>query len=283
MTSLPPMMGGSRMVIPVLLTLMLSVLVSPANAADEIRVGMLPAGGKIYTNATITRVTPAYAVVSYQAGMVQIPMSNLPAAYQTQFGYTPEKAARFLEEEKQIQKKRRAAVQSQQAALRALAGTNRPVRITAIDDNLSFGGIPFCSVDGINGGVLVENLPGSVRQFFSGYWQLQADVADCQRQLDNLKVPDPPPKSDPPPQTGKILVIGKSASFARVYAAQKDRENLVKARQDMDDRLKMLNDRLAQATTNYNLYTTIIAHPSGQSYVGKPIWVCIGIPAAAAR
>src|ERR1700690_3037456 len=99
MTVISSRIGANWKRIPVLLTLILSPLVSPANASDEIRVGTLPAGDKIYTNAVITRVTPAYAVVNYQGGLVQIPMSNMPAAYQTQFGYTPEKAVQFLEEE----------------------------------------------------------------------------------------------------------------------------------------------------------------------------------------
>ena len=281
MTIHPLKAGGSGKKVPVLLPLILSALVSPANASDEIRVGTLPAGDKIYTNATITRVTPAFAVVSYPGGMVQIPMSNMPAAYQTEFGYTPEKAAQFLEEERQIQKKRRAAVLAQQAAFQARAGTNRPIRITAIEDNPTFGGFPFCSADGINGGMLVENLPDSVRQFMSGYRQLQADIADCQQQLDNLKVPANPPPKPVQPQMGKTLMVGNGGGFVRASSVVPDNTDAI--RRDTEDRLKTLNARLAQATSNYNLYTTIIAHPSGQSYVAKPIWVCVGIPAAAAR
>jgi len=205
----------------------------------------------------------------------------MPAAYQNQFGYTPEKAAQFLDEEKQSQKQRRAAVQAQQTALLALAGTNRPVRITAIDDNPLFGGLPFCSVDGINSGMLVENLPDSVRQFMAGYRQLQADIADGQRQLDNLKVPEPPPTNAAPPvpRLGKQTWIGGGGGYVRIVFPKNDNAAL---RRDIEDRLKTLNVRLTQATTNYSLYTTIIAHPSGQSYVGKPIWVCVGVPPAAA-
>src|SRR5208282_2089554 len=129
MTIFPPNAGGNRKAFPVLLALILSALSALAGATNEIHVDALPAGGRIYTNATITRVTPAYAVVSCQDGIVQIPMSNMPAAYQTQFGYTPEKAAQFLEEQKQLQQKRRAAFMARQAALQAMAGTNRPVRI----------------------------------------------------------------------------------------------------------------------------------------------------------
>jgi len=281
MTFFAPKSDGNRKAIPVLLTLILSVLSAPAGGTNEIRVGALPAGDKIYTNAIITRMTPAYAVVSYQDGMVQIPMSNMPAAFQAQSGYTPEKAAQFLDQERQTQRKRRAAFLAQQAALQALAGTNRIVRITDIDDDPSYGGFPFCSVDGLSSGILVENFPDSVRQFMSGYRQLQADIADCQQQLDNLKVPKPPPvPTNSPPRLGKQTWVGGSGGYARIVIPNND--DIAAARQNIEDRLKMLNDRRAQATTNYNLYTTIIAHPSGQTYVGKPIWVCVGIPAAAA-
>lgn len=274
--------GGNRKGLPFLLMLILFTLPVLADATNDIRVGTLPAGGKIYTNATITRVTPAYAVVNYQEGMVQIPMSDMPAAYQTQFGYTPEKAAQFLEDEKQIQKQRRAAVLARQAALQAQAGPNRSIRITAIDDDPAFGGYAFCSVDGINGGMLVENLPDSVRQFISGYRQLQADIADCQQQLDILKVPEPSPAStvSQQPHLGKKTWIGDGTGYARIVIPKNDDAAV---RRNFEDRLKTLNARLAEATANYNLCTTIMAHPSGQSYVGKPVWVCVGIPPAAAK
>ena len=279
MTILPLKTGGGRELIPVLLALSLSVSAPPAGVADEIPVGILPAGDKVYTNAIITRVTPAYAVVSYQEGMAQIPLSNLPAAYQTRFGYSPEKAAQFLDEERQIQKKRRAAFLAQQATLRTLAGTNRPVRIMAIDDHPYYGGFSLCSVDLIKGGMLVENFPDSVRQFMSGYRQLQADVAGCQQQLNKLNTEAKTlAKPPPPPSLGKS---GNRAVVLSVYSAQTN--NLANNRRNLENRLQTLNAQLDRATTNYDLYTTIIAHPSGQAYAGKPIWVCVGVPAAATR
>jgi hypothetical protein len=278
--------GGNRNVVPILLVLILSALVARAVATNEIRVGALPAGGTIYTNATITRVTPAYVVVSCQEGMVQIPMSNMPAVYQAQFGYTPETAAQYLNEEKKMQKKRRAAVLAQQAAQQARSGTNRPVRITTTDDNPTFGGFSFCSVDVVKGGVLVENLPDSVRQFMADYRQLQADIADCEQQVNRFKATGPPAKPAPKPQMGKNGAIRDNVTgIYYLLPAPKPIDPVAdwqNAKQKAEDRLKTLNVRLAQATTNYNLYTTIIAHPSGQSYVGKPIWVCVGVPPAAA-
>ncbi len=272
--------GGIWKTIPVLALLIVSALSTLADTTNEIQIAALSVGDKIYTNATITRVTPAYAVVSYQEGVVQIPMSDMPAVYQSQFGYTPEKAAHFLDDQKRLQKQQQ-SILARQVAAQARTGTNRPVRVTAIDDNPSFGGFPFCSVDGISGGILIENLPDSVRQFLSGYRVLQADVADCQQQLNNLKTPETPPAKPAQPQMGKTLMVGNGAGYVRAVTVLPD--NTPALRRKLEDRLKTLNARLGQATIDYDFHTTIIAHPSGQTYVGKPIWVCVGVPAKAAK
>ena len=275
--------GGNGKIILALATLILSVWSALAGATNEIRVDILPAGDKIYTNAIITRATPAYAVVSYEEGMVQIPMSNMPAVYQAQLGYTPEKAAQFLDEERQIQKRQRAAFLAQQAALLALAGTTRPVRITAILDEISFGGIPFCDAYGIDGGILVKQLPDSVRQFLAGYRQLQADITDCQQQLNQIKVPEPPPPVpvNSPPRLGKQTWIGNGAGYARIVIPKND--DTAAIRQNLEDRLRTLNARLGEMAGNYDRCTTIIARPTGETYGQKPIWICAGVPPAPAR
>jgi hypothetical protein len=273
----PSKAGRFRKSLLVFLALILSARSGTA-ATNEIPVGNLAVGNIIYTNAVITRVTPAYALVNYEAGVAQIPMSNMPAVYQDQFGYTPQKAAQFLDEERQLQKKQQAALRAEQASLRARLGTNRPVRITAIYDGLAYGGYPFCTVDGIRDGILVENLPDSVRQFMAGYRQLQADVASCQQQLNRLKAVPAPVRPATTP-TGKIMLVGKGGNYILVDPPP---DNRAAVRQEVEKRLIDLTAQLATATSNYDLYTTIIAHPSGQFYVEKPIWICIGIPPAAA-
>jgi hypothetical protein len=286
MKSLPPR-GGNRETIPVLLALILAALAALAGDTNVIYIDALPAGGKIYTNATITRVTPAYAVVSYQDGLVQIPMSNMPAVYQAQFGYTPEKAAQFLDEQRRIQQKQRQAFLAWQAATRIPTGTNQPVRITAIVDENSNGGIPFCSADGITGGLLVKNLPDSVRQFLARYRQLQADIADCQHQLDNLKVPPARTNTAPQPHMGKTGATRNNATGVYyLLPAPKPNDPAAawrNARQDAEDRLNALNAELDEKTTNYDRYATIMARPTGESFGRKPIWISTAPPAAAAR
>lgn len=275
-------MGGNRETILVLFTLILSALSALAGTTNEIQIDALPAGGKIYTNAIITSVTPAYAVVNCQEGIVQIPMSNMPAVYQTRFGYTPEKAAQFLDQQKRIQQKQWQADLARQAAVQSLAGTNRPVRITAIIDENSFNGVPLCSAEGISDSILVNNLPDSVRQFLAGCRKLQADIADCEQQINNLKASEESAaKTVPQPQMGKNLFVENGAGYVIVRAPQK--EDPATIRQNAEDRLKALNAELERETTNFNRSTTIMAHPSGVFYGSKPIWICVGVPAATAK
>jgi putative endonuclease len=122
-------------------------------AGIEPVIGVLPAGGQFYTNARITSVTPAHAVVSFDGGIVQLALSNLPASCQKKYGYDPDKAAKYLAEEKQKLQERRAALMARQAAynqgVALLAGTNRPVQIVSILDEVSNGGIPRCAVSDV--------------------------------------------------------------------------------------------------------------------------------------
>ena len=273
--------GGGWETIPALAALILSLLAALAGDTNAIHIDALPAGGNIYTNAIITRANPAYAVVSYQEGMVRIPMSNLPAAYQAQFGYTPERAAQFLSEENRIQKEgRRASALARQAAAQARLGTNRLVRITAIIDETSNGDIPFCSAQGIPGGILIKNLPDSIRQFFAGYRQLQAEVTGCQQQINNLRVPSTPATNAvTKPHLGKSLMVGNGAGFAWVKTQT---NNAAAVRRNAEDRLNELQAELDRQTANYDRCTTIVAHPSGDFFGQKPIWICVRGPSAAA-
>ena len=65
MTMFAQKSDGKRKMIMVLLALILPVLAVLAGATNEIHIDALSAGGRIYTNATITRANPAYAMVNY--------------------------------------------------------------------------------------------------------------------------------------------------------------------------------------------------------------------------
>ncbi len=273
---------SNRGTIPIVLALILSALSALSGDTNVVEIAALPAGGKIYTNAIITRVTPAYAVVSYQDGLVQIPLNELPSIYQTRFGYSPEKAAQFLAAQKQNQQKQwHAEALARQAAALARTGTNQPVRITAIIDETTFGGIPLCAADGHSDGLLVKNLPGSVRQFLMSYRQLQANVADCERQVNRLKAAEtpPPPKTTPKPLAGRPMMMGGSPAPVRTIAPPKK----TTARQSAEDRLNALSAELDEQTTNFDHYAAIMAHPTGDFFGQKPIWICTAPPAGAAK
>lgn len=160
--------------------ILLLVALSTSAQTNEPVIGVLPAGGQFYTNARITRVTPAYAVVSYNGGIVQLALSNLPASYQEKYGYDPDQAARYLADKKQMLQERRATQNARQAAynqaVASLAGTNRPVQVISILDELSNGGIPRCAVPDVPDGILVKNLPDPVRNFLNRKKQLAADI-----------------------------------------------------------------------------------------------------------
>ncbi len=246
-----------------------------AGTSGEIYFDVLVAGGKAYTNATIIRGNPAYAVVAYQNGLARVAMSNLPALYQAQFGYTPEKAAEFLAEEDQAIKQRRAALVARQEAYRrsvaAAVGTNQPVQIMAILDETTYNGIPLCSVKGMDGGILVRNLPDSIRRFFADYRQVQVDIANCTAQIKDLDSKAVTAQNI----TALVIQRGTDQDFINANAAEK---RIYADRRNAEDRLVELNGRWEQMTANYDSLTTIMAYPSGESYGNKPIWISTGVP-----
>jgi hypothetical protein len=111
----------------------------------------------------------------------------LEVSYQIKFGYDPDKAARFLADEKQKAQERRAALMARQTAynraVASLAGTNRPVQIISILDEQSNGGIPLCAAQDNSDGILVKNLPEPVRSFLNQKKQLAADINSFSAQV----------------------------------------------------------------------------------------------------
>jgi hypothetical protein len=73
----------------------------------------LQCGGQSYTNVTISSVTPATAVLVWEGGGEQVPMTNLPKRVQKQYGYDPQKAQEYL-----------AAIEARKAATQARANEN---------------------------------------------------------------------------------------------------------------------------------------------------------------
>jgi hypothetical protein len=53
-------------------------------------------GGKTYTNATVAKLTPATAMVTWDSSGEQVAIANLPMELQRRYGYDPVAAQRFL-------------------------------------------------------------------------------------------------------------------------------------------------------------------------------------------
>jgi hypothetical protein len=70
----------------------LLVLMGRASLADDIRTR----DGKVYKNATITTVTPAYVSITYSEGVARVMLRDLPEELQKKYGYDSEKATQQL-------------------------------------------------------------------------------------------------------------------------------------------------------------------------------------------
>jgi hypothetical protein len=240
-------------------------------------IDVLAAGGQFYTNAQITHATPAYAVVIYDGGSAQLVLSNLPVSYQKRFGYDPDKAARFLADEKQKAQERRAALMVRQAAynraVASLAGTNRLVQIISILDEVSNGGIPLCAIPEAPDGVLIKNLPDPVKNFLNRKRQLAADVNSFSARV----------QAD---TSAADRAVAVAPTFASPDADMIDAQNnqraqanlmAVKAREEqaeLEQMKKTMGDLDAETVDR----TTITAFPTGQFFGRFEIWNCIGMP-----
>src|ERR1017187_5869758 len=71
-----------------------------------------------YTNATITRATPAYLVVMHNAGVEKVALTNLPDTLREKYPYDPDKAAAALAAE---EKKQQDAIKAKEENAKSLA------------------------------------------------------------------------------------------------------------------------------------------------------------------
>lgn len=93
---------------------------SPSRGGETIP--SLVAGGKTYTNVTITAVTPSGIKVIHDAGAGVIPLSALPPEMQQKYGYDPAAAAQHAAAQKEQQQ---LAAASQKAQLDSMEKAQR--------------------------------------------------------------------------------------------------------------------------------------------------------------
>ena len=256
--------------------LLLAALSTFAQTNEPV-IDVLPAEGQFYTNAQITLVTPAYAVVSYDDGIVQLALSNLPASYKEKYGYDPDKAAKYLADEKQKVQEQRAAEMTRQTAynqaVASLTGTNRPVLIISILDEQSNGGIPLCAVPDVPNGILVKNLPDPVRSFLNRKKQLAVDIDSFSDkvQADGSAAARAeavaPTFASPDPDTLDAQNNQRAQANLMAVKVREERAELAKMKKTMNDLDAETADR-----------TTIMAFPTSQFFGRFEIWDCVGMP-----
>ncbi len=243
-----------------------------AQTNNGLHLDILVCSNKTYEDCTIIRVTPAYAVVQFPGGLDKVPLSALPDSYKKKYGYDPKKSEAFLQSEKQNLAARKAAVLAAQATdekyIASLAGTNRIIRITAIQGDV---GILKCSavIDDQVQQISIGNLPAPVKNFVNRYNQLRNDILTFGEKVHNdARTAERADASAP---------VGAAGDPAYVNAAmaQRNQANQMALNvKDEADKLEQMQDELKEMASDVVEKTSIVAYPTGQSYAGIPIWQC---------
>ena len=237
---------------------------------------VLSADGQSYTNARITHMTPASALIECDGGSVQIALSNLPPALQRKFGYDPATAAQYLADKKQQEIVTRAAAARRRAdyqkTIALLAGTNQPVRILSVN---GYAGYFKCTVQigEETREVCVSHLPDSVGDFISQLNQRRSDVAAYQERVDNYVRAAKTADARAPQGLGM-----KNSDYASALMSQRAQSKQMAATaDDMQTRLAKMKSDLAAMESELVEKTTVLAYPTGQSWDGAEIWECTGL------
>ena len=243
---------------------------------NEIHLDVLLTGQGNFTNASIIRHNPAYAVVDYPGGIINVADSNLPPDLQKQFGYSPASADSFLKQEKAGQKAAYDQFAAQHTAdaayFASLNGTNRIIRITSIGPEIRILQVA-ATIDGRDQEILIRNLPSSVRDFVNRYNQLQANVpAFAEKVQYDTKAAD---RAD----TLASVVRGRDRGYENWAVTRRYRAKLmVLNAKDEGETLKQMQDDLKQVTDDAPQLAAVIAYPSSEFYGTQQVWVCTGVP-----
>lgn len=248
-----------------LLFFLLSSSVALAANTNEIFFDVLHTAQGDFTNATIIRTTPAYAVVDWPNGLAKVALTNLSPELQKRFGYDPQKAAALVAAEKQHAAdvlKQQIEYQKYVASLR---GTNQVIRVMTVPD--SYG---RCQTS--VGSVIVQNVPSSVSSWIAHYNQLSSDIpVFAQKVLNDTKAAE---RADAFAPTG----AGGDAAYVAAAMSQRDRATqMVLNANDESDRLKQMEAELDSMTVTVTENTSIVAYPTGLNHSGIPIWQAAGM------
>src|ERR1017187_4659721 len=196
-----------------------------------------------YTNATIIRTTPAYAVVMHSDGISKVALTNLPESLQKKYGYDPDKAAAALASEEKQQADAKAKRLKELAGVR---GTNREIQVVVVLDNL---GQCQTSV----GRVYLAGVPASVSEYANRYTALKSEVENLTVIVDKV-------------HRGSIAV-GKEGWYPGIMQDWQLAEDDL---QKKTPSLKVMEKGLVKNTS-------VVAFPTGTKYGGLPLWQCVGV------
>jgi hypothetical protein len=246
------------------------------------------ASNVVYTNATILRVTPAEASVSFDGGIAKVPLQNLPEFLRQRYHYNPTNAAQYALAEKARAKARKLAEAAQAAEQEKLDAANRgnlcTIQVEQIEDN-QFGYLK-CVVSegwprGGGGGadasvpseVLLMNLPDSVRKTVTQIAQQKIAIEQQKTAIENVRnqkivatsrVNDP---NDPDP--GFTAQMNAQSALYNAQQVQYEKLDDMKASlEDMKADLKIMRTYLPDKTQ-------VTAYFTGKSYANFQIWECV--------
>ena len=233
----------------------------PLGAQTNDLIPILTCGEQSFTNARISLASPAYATISHEGGISQIALSNLPAEYQSRYGYNPTNAAAFLAAQRQRERDAHQRFVAHENAAAAVAGPAETLHIAAILDETTYGGIPLCAVHHSGshqgaGTILVKSIPGPVSDFLHRYQKLKADI-----------------------NTVETTPVTATATGPNRKAARRaaNRE-VAQEKQAGKAQLKDLKAQLSDMEKLFKDNTVVRACPTGQNWSGYEIWVCAGNP-----
>jgi hypothetical protein len=224
-----------------------------ARAADDTNTfAVLECKNQSFTNARISSVTAAYAIIFYDGGGKKVPLGDLPQFLQERYGYDPNKADQFLAAEKEKKEAAAQAYAQQMAMETPTQGERQKVRVLKVLGN--YIGDTRCEIEasGSQQEVLMSGGDFSnVQQYYAQLEILQSDAASAQAASSAAGAQ--PAYRGRNRAAMKAAAQQNSAAYAKEIAAQ----------------LKALK---AQGTN----ITTIYAAPTSRKYANLPIWIYLG-------
>jgi hypothetical protein len=234
--------------------------------------------GARYTNAEVSSVTAAYAIVFYDGGGMKIPLTNFPPELQRKYHFDAAGAAALEKVEAEKQAAARAKYSAQQAEIiRAQAPIGDPVR-TRILQILATPGQYKVSANGIEQTVMIASVPENVIDFIN---RMNA----TREQLDSLNEEQKSQRQYAARQRSLADATEHWADDGTVnpnYSSRRLEANLAEAKsQEQLTQIGELTREVAKMRQEELMKTTILARPTGWAPSSVRVWQFVGVPTAA--